>query len=76
MPRNYLDEIKALCRENISRAKMKRHFYLGTGRKIPNGVNLRTFFSEWHATQQAINAGGTPTKFWCNAVGVEFPYAP
>lgn len=64
----YLHEIRIHVRARLTRAELRRHFWLGTGKQVPPGANLRNFVSKWHAHQQAINAGAKPSAFWHKAV--------
>lgn len=51
-----------------TRKEMRRAFYLRTAKTIPEDVNLRVYFAEWHAQQQAINGGDAPSRFWKRVV--------
>lgn len=63
----YLEEIRVNMRK-LTREKLRALFRDGTGKDVPKGKNLRELVSRWHAHQQAINAGASPSRFWraCN----------
>lgn len=65
----YLDALELSCRR-MTRAELRRFFWLGTGRQVPKGANLRKFVPAWHRAQMAIKQGRPASKFWKRAVGV------
>jgi len=67
----YVDGIRMAVRKRQTRSELRRMFFNGTGRLVPNGVNLRSFVSKWHAHQQAINAGALPSLFWLEVHGLK-----
>jgi hypothetical protein len=65
-----MNELAKAYAGRMTRREMLRHFFLGTGRTVPPWANLRQYASLWHAEQQRINAGGTPSAFWKKCVGI------
>lgn len=67
---SYIEKIRLSVRARNTRKQLRRIFLHGAGRHVPPNVNLRNFVAKWHAHQQAINAGDSPSSFWLQAVGL------
>ncbi len=66
----YISEIRLAVARRHTRQELRSIFIRGTGHEVPVDANLRQYVSKWHAHQQAINAGATPSAFWKKAVGL------
>lgn len=60
----YIEEIRLAVCVRHTRKELAIIFLRGTGKLIPRGVNLRDYVSRWHAHQQVINNGASPSRFW------------